>query len=161
MATIEWEIHSITTNMSSTLVLLLPLSILLMDSSSFISLIILCSILKYHLVHSDDDSPHASSATVETQYLTYDMSQYGVEGGVFSSQSAIVSVFSLVDTGFFSSLFRSQFSKLLSTRYDYLLSIQSWNRLSCSTRTRLFPNSWCHSSMHAWLFRRFYQCLRL
>ncbi|CAF3455181.1 unnamed protein product [Rotaria sp. Silwood1] len=36
-------------------------------------------------IQCQDDSSLISSATVETQYLTFDMAQYGLNGGVFSS----------------------------------------------------------------------------
>jgi hypothetical protein len=36
-------------------------------------------------VRGQEDSLLTSSTTVETQYLTFDMAQYGPKGGVFSS----------------------------------------------------------------------------
>jgi hypothetical protein len=38
-------------------------------------------------VRGQENSLFISSATVETQYLTFDMAQYGPHGGVFSSKS--------------------------------------------------------------------------
>ena len=58
----------------------------LMDSS-FLG-VVLCLMLA---VAGQDDLPIASAAAaaagaLETQYLTFEMSQYGPEGGVFSSR---------------------------------------------------------------------------
>ena len=37
-------------------------------------------------VRGQEESVLISSATVETQYLTFDMAQYGPDGGIFSSK---------------------------------------------------------------------------
>jgi len=41
-------------------------------------------IFKWH-VQSQEGSSLILSSTVETQYLTFDMTQYGLDGGIFSS----------------------------------------------------------------------------
>ncbi|CAF4254638.1 unnamed protein product [Rotaria socialis] len=66
--------------MSSSSVLLV---IVIMDSSSII--IFICLMLLKWQVRGQEDSLLMSSATIETQYLTFDMAQYGPNGGVFSS----------------------------------------------------------------------------
>ncbi len=50
-------------------------------------LIIIFMYLMFFKWHIDcqEDSSHISPAVVETQYLTFDMAQYGSNGGVFSS----------------------------------------------------------------------------
>jgi hypothetical protein len=54
-----------------------------MDSSSIF--IFICLMLLKWQVRGQEDSLLMTSATVETQYLTFDMAQYGPGGGVFSS----------------------------------------------------------------------------
>lgn len=66
--------------MSSNSVLLV---IFIMDSSFIITLIGLI-LLKWQ-VRGQEDSLLKSLATIETQYLTFDMAHYGPDGGVFSS----------------------------------------------------------------------------
>ncbi len=66
--------------MSSSFVLLV---IVVMDSSSIFIFIYLI-FLKWQVRGQEDLLP-LSSATVETKYLTFDMAQYGPDGGVFSS----------------------------------------------------------------------------
>ncbi len=41
-------------------------------------------------IQCQEDSSLISSATVETQYLTFNMAQYGPDGGVFSSMSNLI-----------------------------------------------------------------------
>lgn len=55
-----------------------------MDLSFIIHLIVF--IIFQSNVQSQQDLPSQSSASVETQYLTFDMAQYGIDGGVFSSK---------------------------------------------------------------------------
>jgi hypothetical protein len=69
-----------TTNMSSSFVVFV---IAIMDSSLLTALFCLL-LVKWH-VRCQEDAPISSLATVETQYLTFDMSQYGLDGGVFVS----------------------------------------------------------------------------
>ncbi len=69
-----------TTNMSSSFVLLV---IVVMDSSY--TIIFICLMLLKWQVRGQEDSLVLSSDTVEPEYLTFDMSQYGPDGGVFSS----------------------------------------------------------------------------
>ncbi len=57
--------------------------IVVMDSSSIF--IFICLMLLKWQVRGQEDSLLMTSATVETQYLTFDMAQYGPGGGVFSS----------------------------------------------------------------------------
>jgi len=66
--------------MSSSFVLLV---IVVMDSSSIF--IFICLMLLKWQVRGQEDSLLMTSANVETQYLTFDMAQYGPDGGVFSS----------------------------------------------------------------------------
>jgi hypothetical protein len=54
-----------------------------MDSSSIF--IFICLIFLKWQVRGQEDLLPLSSATVETKYLTFDMAQYGPDGGVFSS----------------------------------------------------------------------------
>jgi hypothetical protein len=54
-----------------------------MDSSSIF--IFICLMLLKWQVRGQEDSLLMTSATVETQYLIFDMAQYGPGGGVFSS----------------------------------------------------------------------------
>ncbi len=56
---------------------------MIMDSSLIIILTYFI-FFKWH-VQCQEDSSFLSSINVETQYLTYDMAQYGPDGGVFSS----------------------------------------------------------------------------
>ena len=53
----------------------------------FVRILLLSLILFKSNVQSEQDSSIQSSASVETQYLTFDMAQYGTDGGVFSSKS--------------------------------------------------------------------------
>ena len=57
--------------------------IIVMDSSSIFVFIVLI-LFKWH-VHGQENILPIISDTVETQYLTFDMSQYGPNGGVLSS----------------------------------------------------------------------------
>ena len=77
--------------MSSTVVLLV---IVVMDSSTRLLLLAFVLLFKWH-VYGQDDSLLKQSVSVETQYLTFDMAQYGPEGGTFSS--TFISVSSLRD----------------------------------------------------------------
>ncbi|CAF3689170.1 unnamed protein product [Rotaria sordida] len=56
---------------------------MIMDSL-LIAILIYLILFKWY-IQCQDDSSFISSATVETQYLTFDMAQYGMNGGVFSS----------------------------------------------------------------------------
>ncbi|CAF1387450.1 unnamed protein product [Adineta ricciae] len=49
------------------------------------TVLFICLIFLKWQVRGQDDSGQHSSLTVETQYLRFDMSQYGQDGGVFSS----------------------------------------------------------------------------
>ena len=71
-----------TTNMSSSNCALLV--IVIMNFSS--TVLFICLIFLKWQVRGQDDSGQHSSLTVETQYLRFDMSQYGQDGGVFSSK---------------------------------------------------------------------------
>lgn len=71
-----------TTSMSSSFVLLV---IVVMDSSTIF--IFICLMFLKWQVRGQENSLFISSATIETQYLTFDMAQYGPHGGVFSSKS--------------------------------------------------------------------------
>ena len=78
------------TSMSSSFVLLV---IVVMDSSSS-TIVFVCLMLLKWSVHGEDELLLPSSPvlpTVETQYLTFDMSQYGPDGGVFSSKKSLCS----------------------------------------------------------------------
>ena len=57
--------------------------IVVMHSASVIGFLSLL-LLKWQVL-SQEEIPVVPSVMVETQYLTFDMSQYGVDGGVFSS----------------------------------------------------------------------------
>ncbi|UJR30088.1 hypothetical protein I4U23_017629 [Adineta vaga] len=59
------------------------LVIIIMDFSS--TVLFICLIFFKCQVRGQENSALQSSLTVETQYLTFDMSQYGQDGGVFSS----------------------------------------------------------------------------
>ncbi len=52
--------------------------------SSLIILFTYLMLFKWH-VQSQEDSSSILSSSVETRYLTFDMTQYGLDGGVFSS----------------------------------------------------------------------------
>ena len=71
--------------MSSNFVLLV---IVIMDSSS--TIIFTCLMLLKWQVYGQEDSLLQSSSIVETQYLTFDMTHYGLRGGVFSSMSTFL-----------------------------------------------------------------------
>ena len=66
--------------MSSSFVLFV---IVVMDSSS--TVIFICLMFLKWQVRGQEDTLIMTSATVETQYLTFDMAQHGTAGGVFSS----------------------------------------------------------------------------
>ena len=72
--------------MSSSVVLLV---IVVMDSSTRL-LFVFVLLLKWQ-AYGQDDSLLKPSVSVETQYLTFDMAQYGPEGGTFSSTFISVS----------------------------------------------------------------------
>jgi hypothetical protein len=57
--------------------------IVVMDSSPIV--IFICLMFLKWQVRGQEDSLPIPSATVETQYLTFDMTQYGPDGGIFSS----------------------------------------------------------------------------
>jgi len=47
-------------------------------------------------IYCQDDSSVLSPASVETQYLKFDMAQYGPDGGAFSSRSNHITFFLLL-----------------------------------------------------------------
>lgn len=56
---------------------------MIMDSL-FIVIVIYLLLFKWY-AQCQDDSSLESSATTETQYLTFAMNQYGPKGGIFTS----------------------------------------------------------------------------
>lgn len=53
----------------------------------FLMILLMYLMLFKWTIYCQDESSHLSSVSIETQYLKFDMSQYGPDGGAFSSRS--------------------------------------------------------------------------